>query len=200
MRHFLEQLFQSGQVSVPGPDGGFEEDEDAVASIILEFDQPARLVFPGVAPELDLAIAAWAARILAEISMLIVTRDLGSDEIAKRLGRPCPRPKSPSAHYSADLFFRYLPGLFVIVQRLAAEDPLLASIRRLAADWPLSSFGIDSIPNPDIDSFIDHPGMRQTYVDRILAHRAIDRLTDPRLIEAARAAIGDHSGLVEFKI
>jgi hypothetical protein len=194
MRLFLEQLFRDGRVTVPATATPWEFDADA-ERWVLEFDRSARLSLPGVAPELDFAAAAWAAERLAETVRLAITRDAGLEEIARAFATPCPAARSPSVDYSVDLFFRYLPDVFAWVRRLAANDPLVAALEKLAAEWPLSSVGIVGIAAASIDAFIGHAGLRRLYADRIIARNDSARLVDQRAADALKAALGDHAEL-----
>ena len=94
-----------------------------------------------------------------------------------------------------DLFFRHLPDLLAWAQRVAANDPLVAALRRLAEEWPLSSVGIANIAPGSIDPFIAHAGLRRLYADRIIARRDSSRLADARTAEAVRSALGAHPEL-----
>ena len=162
---------------------------------ILRFDRAARLSMAGTAPRLNVAVATWAARMLAEAARLAIARELGPDYVRKVFSLSCPKPRSPEVDYSADLFLRYLPGLVKLVERLAADDPLVARLRQLGAEWPLSSVGVKGLSIALIEPFIDHPGLRQLYVDRILATGDTSRLSDPRVAAAVRSALGAYPEL-----
>jgi hypothetical protein len=82
-----------------------------------------------------------------------------------------------------------------LVERLAADDPLADYLRQIGAEWPLSSVGVKGLSIASIDPFIDQPGLRQLYVDRILATGDTGRLSDARVALAARTALGAHAGL-----
>ena len=194
MRTFLEQLFRNGQVTVPPVGTDWEFDADAERWVI-EFDRAARLSLPGAAPELHPAAAAWAAQRLADACRLAIARDAGAEEIRRVFSEQCPAERSAATDYSVDLFFRHLPDLLAWAQRVAANDPLVAALRRLAGEWPLSSVGIADITPHPIDPFIAHAGLRRLYADRIIARRDSSRLADARAAEAVRSALGAHAEL-----
>lgn len=194
MRQFLENLFSTGEVTVVPPGTDFEMGME-VSVEILRFDRAARLAMAGTAPRLNVAVATWAARMLAEAARLTIARELGPEHVRKVFSVSCPKPRSPEVDYSADLFLRYLPDLVKVVERLAADDPLLAHLRQLGADWPLSSVGVKGLSLAPIDPFIDHPGLRQLYVDRILATGDTSRLPDGRVALAVRSALGAYPEL-----
>jgi hypothetical protein len=193
MREFLDQLFTTGQVTVPPAGVSFDDDE--IELEIRQFDRSARLSLSGEAPELDIESAVWAAGMLAEAARLAIARELSPAEIGQIITRGCPKPRSPEVDYSADLFLRYLPELLAWVQRLAGDDPLLEHLRRLGAEWPLSSVGIKGLAVGSIEPFVGHASLRRLYVDRILAADDVSRLSDPRVADAARAAVGAHPEL-----
>ncbi len=194
MRNFLEQLFTTGEVTVLPPGANFEIGPEVNAEI-LRFDRSARLELAGEAPDLDLPVARWAAQMLAESARLTIARDLGPQNSARIFSRTCPEPRSAEVDYSADLFLRYLPDLIKLVERLAADDPLAKRLRQMAGEWPLSSVGVKELSIADIEPFIDHPALRQLYVDRILATGDVSRLGDPRVATAVRVALGAHPEL-----
>lgn len=194
MRQFLEQLFSTGEVTVVQPGMDFEMGVE-VGVEILRFDRAARLAMAGTAPRLNVAVASWAARMLAEAARLTIVRELGPVHVRKVFSFPCPKPRSPEVDYSADLFLWYLPELLKLVERLAADDPLATHLRQLGGEWPLSSVGVKGLSIASIDPFMDHPGMCQLYVDRILATGDTSRLSDARVASAVRSALGAYPEL-----
>jgi hypothetical protein len=196
MRTFLQQLYESGQVTVPFPSHPFESVEEAGAEIAA-FDRAARLEFPGEAPPLSRDVAEWAAVRLAEICRLLVARDSGEEEIVKVFAVPCPEPPSPETDYAADLFFRRLPGLADFVERLSPGDPLVAHLAQFSAAWPLSTPGMKITVHPDrVRIFIEHGGLLQTYADRIVAAEDLTRLGQHPAVDAAvREALGAYPEL-----
>ena len=194
MRRFLEELRTTGEVSVPAGGEAFEIGE-SLEPEIRQFDQSARRALAGEAPALDLVVAEWAARLLAEAARAAIAREMEPAKIAAVFAQPCPRPHSPETDYSADLFLRYLPDLLAWLQRLAAEDPLVTEIRRICGAWPLSSVGVKDLPLGSIEPFIGPAALRQLYVDRILARKDFSRIGDARVADGLRAALGAYPEL-----
>jgi len=60
----------------------------------------------------------------------------------------------------------------------------------LAREWPLSSAGIRDVGPVDVKAFIGHSGLRQLYIDRIIAYGDVTRLNEPMVELAARHALG----------
>lgn len=196
----LAELWEHGRVQIPY--GSLEGDSDPqrVRAVLSEFEKCARLEFPGEPPEFDPDAAAWAAESLFQVCRLAVIRDLEVDqELQKVLATP-PTPADASSHYSVDLVFRFLPDVLRLARALAEGDPLVAVIRTWCANWPLSSVGVAGLEVVQIEPLLRHAGLRTQYVDRILAHGDASRMTDERVRDAVRQAIGVHESLVRKEI
>jgi hypothetical protein len=192
---FLHALYEHGRLVVTSDPEGLAADPGELREAIGEFDASARLNIAGRAPELSFEAAAWAARILYQCAQFLVCRDAGEDRVRAALQKRCPLPHGPSVDYSVDLLFVYLPQMIALARRLAEGDPLLAELRRLASEWPLSNVGVDEITVGAIDSFIGDASLRQLYADRILERGDARRLADPRVAETLRVALGAHTHL-----
>jgi hypothetical protein len=190
---FLSDLFGSGRVSVfidlPG-----EIDQDADEALIAA-EKIAAANLAGPSPGFDLACARWAARTFYGACHFLVCRDVNAETIEAFFKQPCPQPHSPQTDYSVDLVFRYIPDLVGMIRAVASGDPLLQELLKLGKEWPLSSVGVSGIETMDVKGFIEHLGLRQLYMDRIIAHADVTRLGDPSLDFAAKEALGDHPEL-----
>lgn len=190
---FIGSLKEGGEVTV-SPEGGIDLGGD-LTEPLRQMDRIARLNLPGEAPSLDLATASWAAYMLYGGCQLIVNRSL-DEKSAKELFRiACPSPHSASTDYSADLMFQYLPDLCRLGKRLSPIDPVNQLLLELAKDWPLSSVGVESVDDVNIDSFIGDPCLCQLYVDRILERKHHARARDPRVAQAIRESVGAYPEL-----
>jgi hypothetical protein len=192
---FLRSLFDDGRVRLPTL---VPLDDSAISQAdaeLLVFDRLARLELPGEAPVLDRNAARWAAILLFRACQFVVHRDVPAPVVVHELSLPCPSPRGPSVDYAADLTFRFLPDLFTFARSAAENDPLVAALRDLARQWPLSSVGIAGLGPLDVASFFDHPALRTLYIDRILARSDESRLDDPRVREAVETAVGAHREL-----
>jgi hypothetical protein len=189
---FVDALLESGRVRVPSSRAAPADLEAAVAALDHE-------VRPGLAfeaPALDAAVASWALTILYRGCQSLVYRDIDADAVRDALSQPCPAAEpSPSVCYSADLAFRYLPDLLALARGVAADDPLVTGLTELARRWPLSSVGVKGLEGPDVSSFVGDPALLQLYVDRIIERADQSRLTDPRVNEAVRTALGGYPEL-----
>jgi len=199
---FLQALLTEGRVRVdPCLDqSGRPRDLTAEAAdaefVLRQFEAEARLELAGDPPELESKSLVWAAVQVSRACSVLAFRDVSAEAVATLLSDPCPVPISNSVTYSVDLTFRFLPDLVRIAQAASSEDPATVSLRRLASEWPLSSVGISGIELNQPPTFLDHPCLRQLYVDRILARRDGTRLRDPVTRDAVRTALGRHVDLV----
>jgi hypothetical protein len=189
---FVDALLESGRVRVPSSRAAPADLEAAVAALDHE-------VRPGLAfeaPPLDVPVAAWALTILYRGCQSLVYRDIDADAVRDALSQPCPAAEqSPSVCYSADLAFRYLPDLLALARGVAADDPLVTGLTELARRWPLSSVGVKGLEGLDVSSFVGDPALLQLYVDRIIERADQSRLTEPRVNEAVRTALGGYPEL-----
>ncbi len=183
---FLNDLASAGRVRVPREPSGVSPAADAALASI---DRRARAEFPGEAPPLSPTAARWAAVRLESACRFLVHRDLDEEDVRSGLVGGAPRP-DPGTAWSVDLTFRHLPDVLRLARGLAEGDPLVECLRSLARDWPLSSVGVPGLAPVEAAPFIDHPGLRRLYADRILARRDASRLDDPRAAAAVREAVG----------
>jgi hypothetical protein len=190
---FVDALLENGRVRVSASRAAPADLGAAVAA--LDHEVRPELAFDGP-PALDVPVAAWALTILYRGCQSLVYRDIDADAVRDALSHPCPAAEpSPSVCYSADLAFRYLPDLLSLARGVARDDPLVTGLTELARQWPLSSVGVKGLGPVDVSPFVEHPALLQLYVDRIIERGDRSRLTDVRIIEAVRAALGVHHDL-----
>lgn len=153
-------------------------------------ERQTRLEVPGEPPLFHLPAACWAAQMIYHACRFVVFRDTGEQEVGHALSVPCPAGQEASRHYSVDLTFHYLPDLIRHARTASPDDPLVNHLLAWAAAWPLSSVGVPGVGAVDIGGFAGHPALLRLYVDRIVARGDLARLSDPRVREAARGALG----------
>jgi hypothetical protein len=192
---FLADLFETGRVTVALRLD--ETSDDSLDAVLRPAESVVRLNLAGEAPEFLLPAARWAARIFYGSCHFLVCRDVEPKVIAAFFEQPNPTPSSPAAHYSADLVFQYLPDLIAMARGVALDDPLLEHLLSLARAWPLSSVSVPDCGQVEIGGFIEHPALRQLYIDRIVARTDLARLADPRATQAARETLGAFPELCE---
>jgi hypothetical protein len=179
---FLTQLEEKGVGIVTQN----EEVTGEAKAIVHDWDAIQRRELGGIAPDLNVAAAEWAAVRLYRGCQALVCREMPPAEMQKMLREPCREPASVAVDYSVDLVFRFLPDLVALAKRVSRDDPLVEELLTLGRSWPLSSVGIEGIGAVDATRLRAQPGVWQLYIDRIVATSDVTRLND----EAVRIAVG----------
>ena len=192
---FLTNLFDNGTVQVSKAREIPPGEREAAQRLLTEFERVFRLTLAAEPPPLDAGLAGAAARTLYRLCQCLAHRELMPDDMLVREERLPQHPRTAGDHYSADLALRFLPDIWRLAKEAAEGDPLVTTIRELAARWPLSSVGIPDLPALAIDGIAEHPALLALYVDRIIERRDRSRLGDPRIREAFLTAIGAHREL-----
>jgi len=192
---FLTNLLDNGTVQVSKAREIPAEDRVEAQRLLTHFERAFRLSLAEEPPPLELGLAVAAGQTLYRLCQCLVFRELLPDQALAQGDRLPDAPRTAGDHYSADLTLRFLPDVWRLAKEAAEGDPLVTSIRELAAHWPLSSVGMPDLPAPAIDSITDHPALMALYVDRIIEHRDRLRLGEPRIRDAFLRAIGAHREL-----
>jgi MoxR-vWA-beta-propeller ternary system domain bpX4 len=189
---FIESIQDSGHVIV---DTEMPAEGSAIESAIRSMDAMWRAELAFEAPELMMSAAIWAAVRMYRACQFFVFREIEAPVIERDLRVPLPQAHTPSVCYSVDLSLRLLPELLQLVRGLSNDDPLVLALTELARAWPLSSVGLANPGEIDLGGFIDHPCLRQLYVDRIIERNDLSRLNDPRVAAAVRSSLGAYPEL-----
>ncbi len=193
MIRFVSDLFDTGRVQVSLREDVADAD---LSDLIRQTDRFARDDMPGDAPPLSVAAAGWALAWLVDACRFLVYRDLDAAVVQRSLAHPCPEPPSASVCYSADLFLRFVPDLIRLANAVGTDDPLVDSLHRVAAAWPLSGVGVNKIAADDsLRPVLAHPALIRLYVDRIIARHAVAELANRQLADAVRNALGGYKQL-----
>ncbi len=187
---FLSDLFEHGHVRLDGLEPADAIDQREVDAILTARSEVVAADFPHAAPMLDLAAANWAARQLARACRYVLFRDQGIDAVRQSLSEAPPTGEAASQHFSVDLTWRFLPDVDRLSAMLAPDDPLREILRRWGSDWPLSSVGMKGIEPKRTAELLAHDGLRQAYIDRIVARQDTTRLNDPLVRDFVCAALG----------
>jgi hypothetical protein len=194
--HFLTNLLDSGTVQVSRAQEIPRGERDEAQRLLTDFERHFRLSLAGESPPLDIQIADAAAQTLYRLCQCLMYRELMPDQVLAQGARLPDAPRTASDHYSADLALRFLRDAWRLAKEAAEGDPLVTTIRELAARWPLSSVGIPDLPAPAIDGIAEHQALVALYVDRVIERRDRSRLNDPRVRDAFLTAMGAHPDLV----
>lgn len=195
VKSFLIALLENGKVRVDRPREEPAREISGAEDVLRQMDGHARLDAPGEAPKLSLPSATWAALTLYRGAQLLVHRDASAEYVREAMSTPCPERPSADVVWSVDLTLRYLPDLLSLSRGVAEGDPLVAELARIAGDWPLSSIGVREAEARDLSAIVGHPCLRRLYADRVLERRDLARLSDARVRDAVREAIGAHDEL-----
>jgi hypothetical protein len=187
---FLSNLYSSGRVRVGRPEEIAEEELRGADSAIAAFETQYRRDLPGEPPEVCMPAARWAAMMVYRACQFAAFREIPEAAVVQSLSLACPEGDPPSVHYSVDLSMRFLPDLVKLARSAAERDPLVTQLAALAAQWPLSSVGVAGVGTVDVEPLVGHPCLLGMYVDRVIARRDTARLSDPRVCEAVRRALG----------
>lgn len=190
---FIQSLANDGRAAVAAQPSTIE-DADALP-LLQQLDEFARGELALDLPPFSPNAALWAARLFHQLCRFVVCRDIPEEEIKTACGAECPGLRGPETDWSADLTLHHLPNLFQSARHLSNADPLIEQMKKLAAHWPLSSVGIQGLENLQMDSFIEHAGLRRLYADRIISAGDKSRLGDARLDDLLRADLGIHREL-----
>lgn len=192
LEHFLIDLIQTGQVTVPNHIIDFELNPSDQSIILLEeYYRADALTMPHTAPSFHPEAALWAAKYIFSTIQLVLLRDIGEERMNELL-TGYTGEYTPEAIYSADLTLRFLPDIFKFASGLSPEDPLIAKLKLTAQLWPFSSIGIANIPASSADTMLSHPSLRLAYIDRIMLKKDISRLLGKQEKTLVKEALGIH--------
>ena len=98
---FLQQLLETGNVSIETPDRPSDTEVQSAGEILRQFESGWRLEWAGTAPEFHQPVASWAAESLYRSCQLLLSRDLDPEEVQRSLATPCPKADAGKAqqHY-----------------------------------------------------------------------------------------------------
>lgn len=195
LAQFLGELFNDGHVHVDRVAPIAADDAEQAWLALVEREQLVRQNFFGRAPDMDRAAAIWGATVMYRCCQAAVFRDLSAEDLDALLAERCPAKNVAAAHYSVDLSLVFLPDLARFTVAAAADDPLCADLRRIAADWPLSSVGMKLETAPDIEPLLSSENLFRYYVDRVIARVDESRRSDPRVEAAVAAVFGAHTAV-----
>jgi hypothetical protein len=193
---FIEQLLGTGSVVVQGNPTVIEAADRATALLLLEQyynDDIAEM--PAGMPPFHPEAAAWAAEYLLRAVQLTVLRNAGETAIAQWLN-DFEGEITAAVIYSADLSLRHLPDLFHLAKGLAPADALVQVLLRTAAQWPLSTIGIDASISTLSDAIDTHPALRSSYASRIIEHKNQQRANHPQVQTYIHEAAGTHINML----
>jgi len=197
----LRTIAQTGRIAVAHPTQDPPGLRDLLEQDVAEHEAVQRLDLVHPPPAFDPVAGVWASGVLYRCCQFLVYRDIDADTVTRTLTDMLAPPRDASICYSVDVAFSYLPDVFHLARGITPGDPLVVGLRRLAQMWPLSSVGIPDVGEIDVSTFIEHPCLRELYVQRIVQRRDQRRLDHPAVRVALRQAVGAYPELAsELKL
>lgn len=191
---FLQALFESGDVTVPG--FGVRPVGDKEALNLLRGRMASVLSdLPDQEFEFRADSALWAATQFFTAAQCIVCRDVSAENARDVLASQCPESLDASVVFSVDLVYSFLPSLLTLSTRIAPSDPVTEVLRHWCTQWPLSSVGTELGSGANIELILTSPALLRLYLDRIQTRAAIDRLADSRIRTLVEQDLGLHDDL-----
>lgn len=191
--------------SEPGAEAStvFSEDELAAGvDALVSCERLVRADWPSSPPPFDPRVAVSTAAFLFDAARLVLSRQVPEEVADSLLSARRIDGASASAHYSVDVLGRYLPDLFLLAGGPLSDDPVVRHLKRFGADWPLSSVGLADVKVDEarVEVVLNDDALRGAYIDRVLGRVDLGRLRHEPVAEAARLAIGPHTGWVAASI
>lgn len=191
---FVEQLFEEGRIRLRDSAPAAASDIQEAVAWVIKAEVALREHLPLTPPMVNSKAIEWAVIMFYSAAQLAVFRQLGEDEVERRLRVPSPA-LSPSVAYSVDLVFRFLPDMLRLAKAMNPDDPLVSRLRDWSREWPLSSVGVGDIGEINVEVIVSDGCLRQLYIDRIIEAEDLHRLGDPRVAELVRGALGAYPEL-----
>lgn len=192
---FWRSLVEDGQVGVFGASPPGQDEFKGLDTFIQEQDRDNRLHLPGTPPSLDIPAARWACLLIFRACQFLVIRDVDAEMVEADLTLPCPGTLSPSVIYSADIALSHLGEILKLSAQVSENDPLTKCLRLVAAQWPLSSVGIEIDEEMDLDPILADRCLATLYADRIFEHQDLDRLHHPEVARLVATHLGAYPEL-----
>jgi hypothetical protein len=172
LAEFIQSLFTEGKVGVTNQLSQIDDEEFNATKIILQqMYHEDVLDMPAPVPDFSEEAALWAATYFYHAVHLVVMRDAGEEIIEEQL-QSFQGDINASVIYSVDLTFRSLPNLFELAKGLAPADVLVKKLQETAAQWPLSSVGVEIEPSlTDHALILTNKSLKTRYIDRIIKQK-----------------------------
>lgn len=161
-----------------------------VLQLFRKYYEEDCLNMPYTAPAFYPDAVEWASVYFYQAIQLLIRRDAGEDSLQSLLV-PYSGTMSASAIYSADLVLRHLPSLLSLAKGLSPGDMLVKLLKETAAQWPLSSVGVETDSCFNQQLIFDHPSLKQLYIDRIIRQKDYTKAKHPEVAAGIRESLGE---------
>jgi hypothetical protein len=184
---FLQQLLGKGKVVFQERPVASVAQKDAAIAFLHETYVFYRLEVSGPLIGFNPEIALQAADLIRHSCWFLVQHDEPDDALERLLAMPLPR--TDADHLSADLLFRYLPGVCRRAKVIDPADLLSTRLSELLRQWPLSGVlaDVEEAPLTSLD-FNDHLGLLLLYAERLARNPKVEWQPEGRAREFAELA------------
>lgn len=167
---FARRLFFRGRVRFDSRPVLERDPQHSRLLALKRFYRIAQRDIAGKPIPFDMFAAAEALKVFKWACWGLVNRDERPDELLENLTTSL-EPKSPPEHFSADLFFRYLPQICARARKINPADVLVEASERTLRRFPLSGVlaGLAEGPTTSLE-FGGHPGLMMLYAERFVQH------------------------------
>lgn len=193
---FISDLINTGKITVPGMMHDFtREDDNNCIKLLQEYYAADRLEMPGNAPAFSADAALWAAKYFYLAVQLTVIRDADETVVQNKL-QSYRILQTPSAIYSVDLIFRYLPALLLLAKGLSPSDPLVKELQKTVAVCFLCAPGIEFEEVISVDQLSDDPSLWQLFIDRIIQYKDSSIIQNKKISHSVAASLGNYTKIL----
>jgi hypothetical protein len=164
---FLTGLFTQGVVMFPVSTTFETHDDVASIAILHEAYETARFDLAGPMIHFEQRIALEASKLVRRI-LWAVANHSERPEVLEKILRMSRAAATPGDHFSADLTFRFLPGILHRLRSMSPNDVLVSLMVKLLLNWPLSGVMADIYEPPGVAlDFQGHQGLAMLYGERL---------------------------------
>jgi hypothetical protein len=185
---FLRQLLSAGAVAFPGHPDSSSAGQRAAVDFLRKAFGYYRLEVSGPLLDFRADIALQAAEFVRQGCWFLVQHDEPDGAVEQRLTMPL--PQTAADHLSADLLFRYLPGVYRRARALDPADVLVKRLEEVLRQWPLSGVLADvpDAPSTAFD-FEGHRGLQLLYAERLARNPKVEWQPAGQASEYAELAV-----------
>nr|WP_321225394.1 hypothetical protein [uncultured Psychroserpens sp.] len=156
------------------------EDEDIVLYLEQDFEKEC-LSFPFEAPKFNASAALWASKIVYYATLLLLHRKDTKKDL-ETMFADYTGVIDLSAILSADLTLRFLPQIYLKLEAIDPQDPLVIILKQILNTWQFSAIH-QTFKFEEIDKhfYLDNLNIKQIFLDRIVDKKALNWANDSQI-------------------
>jgi len=170
------------------------EEKETLDFLEAEYEREA-VNYPFIAPPFNKAAAIWGAKTMYFASQLMLYREDAATQLVIIL--PVYEGEvNASAQLSADVCLRFLPQILQKLVLIDTEDPLITIVKERLLQFHYSGVGaaID-ITGIDVAPLFTNDCFRQLYLNRVIAHKALNFASLPLVKQGVLESLGNHKNV-----